>query len=138
MSNDALPPVTDKIADGGSSATNNLSDITTSVLGGIGGFQSIGIKELLIGIGVFLIFVIVLFFIRNIYVNYLVSNFKRSPNTAGVSGWLLYLALLFASVIVCLAIIASTKFMTILYIAPIAGFSLLFFILALVTAFKKN
>jgi hypothetical protein len=93
-------------------------------------------KDIMIGGGVLLALTIIFFFIRNAFVNYLVSSLKRSPNNAGLAGWLLFGGLFFGSSIGCLALI-SNAFLTRLYIAPLAVLSLIFFILCIVVAAKK-
>ncbi len=93
-------------------------------------------KDVMIGGGLLLILVVVFFFIRNAFVNYLVSSLKRSPNNAGLAGWMLYCSLLFGSAIGSIALI-SKSFLTVMYIAPLAAISLICFILCVVVAAKK-
>lgn len=93
-------------------------------------------KDVMIGGGLLLVLAVVFFFIRNAFVNYLVSSLKRSPNNAGLSGWMLYCGLLFGSAIGSIALI-SKSFLTVMYIAPLAALSLISFILCIVVAAKK-
>lgn len=93
-------------------------------------------KDVMIGSGVLLVLALVFFFIRNAFVNYLVSSLKRSPNNAGVAGWMLFGGLLFGGAIGSIALI-SKSFLTIMYIAPLAALSLICFVLCFVVASKK-
>ena len=91
---------------------------------------------MLIGGGVLIALAIVFFFIRNAYVNYLVGSQKRSPNNAGLAGWALFGGLLFASAIACVAMV-NTTYLVVAVIVPLAGVSVLSFVLAFVVASKK-
>ena len=85
-------------------------------------------KDVIIGGGLFVILVVIFFFVRNAFVNYLVSSLKRSPNNAGISGWGLFGGLLFGAAIGSISMI-SKSYLTIPYIAPLAVLSLICFIL---------
>lgn len=93
-------------------------------------------KDVMIGGGSLLVLAVIFFFIRNAFVNYLVSSLKRSPNNAGLAGWMLFGGLLFGAAIGSIALI-SKSFLTVMYIAPLAALSLICFILCLVVASKK-
>ena len=79
---------------------------------------------------------LVFFFIRNAYVNYLVSSHKRSPNNAGLAGWGLFGGLLFGSSIGSVAI-ASSALLTIPVIGGLGALSLGCFVLCFVVSSKK-
>lgn len=93
-------------------------------------------KEIMIGSGALLVLALVYFFIRNAYVNFLVSSLKRSPNNAGLAGWGLFGCLLFASAIGCLALV-SKSLLTVMAIVPLAAISLICLILCIVISSKK-
>ncbi len=93
-------------------------------------------KDVMIGAGLLLVLAIIFFFIRSAFVNYLVGSLKRSPNNAGLAGWMLLCGLLFGSAIGSIALI-SKSFLTVMYVAPLAAFSLICFVLCLVVAAKK-
>ena len=79
---------------------------------------------------------VVFFFIRNAYVNYLVGNLKRSPNSAGLAGTSLFLGLLFGSAIGCAALI-SMSYWVLWVIAPLGALSLICFISCIVVTSRK-
>lgn len=94
-------------------------------------------KDMMIGAGVLLVLVIVFFFIRLSFVNYLVGpNMKRSPNNAGLAGWGLFGGMFFGAALGCVALVSKT-FMTIPIIATLSALSLSCFVLAIVVALKK-
>lgn len=93
-------------------------------------------KDVTIGGGSLLALALISFFIRNAFVNYLVSSLKRSPNNAGLSGWGLFGGLLFGGAIGSMALI-SKSYLTVMYIVPLAVLSLICFILCLVVASKS-
>ncbi len=93
-------------------------------------------KDVMIGVGLLLVLAVIFFFIRNAFVNYLVSSLKRSPNNAGLAGWGLFGGLLFGAAIGSIALI-SKSFLTVMYIAPLAALSLICFILCFVVAAKR-
>ena len=128
-SQSALPPLS--LTTGSSAPSNTGIPVTfpTEV-------EGTSSKQMLIGGGVLLALAIIFFFIRNSYVNYLVGSQKRSPNNAGMAGWGLFGGLLFASAIGCAAIV-NTAYLSALVIGPLAGISLVCFVLAFVVAAKK-
>ena len=90
-------------------------------------------KDVMIGGGTLLVLTVIFFFIRNAFVNYLVSSLKRSPNNAGLSGWGLFGGLLFVAAIGGIGLM-SKSYLTMMYVAPLAALSLICFILCLVVA----
>lgn len=93
-------------------------------------------KEIMIGVGTLVVLAIVFLLIRNAFVNYLVANLKRSPNSAGLAGWGLFGALLFGSAIGCIAIV-SRSFLVLPFIAPLASLSIVCLIICITSSFKK-
>lgn len=94
-------------------------------------------KDMMIGAGVLLVLVIVFFFIRLSFVNYLVGpSMKRSPNNAGLAGWGLFGGMFFGAALGCIALVSKT-YMTIPIIVTLSALSLICFVLAIVVALKK-
>jgi len=65
-------------------------------------------KDVVIGAGGLLLIAILLFVVRSVYVKWLVGEKKRSPNAAGMSGWGLFGALFFVSLMVLISILNSS------------------------------
>lgn len=94
-------------------------------------------KDMMIGAGALLVLVIIFFFIRISFVNYLIGpSMKRSPNNAGLAGWGLLGGLTFASAIGCAALVSKT-YLTLPVIIALSVLSLISFVTALVVAGKK-
>jgi hypothetical protein len=94
-------------------------------------------KDVIIGAGALFILAIVIFFIRNSFVNYLVGpSMKRSPNNAGMAGWGLFGGLFFGAAFGCFALF-SKNFLTMPIIISFAVFSSTCFVIMFVTASKK-
>jgi hypothetical protein len=104
--------------------------------GGIGTDPAISSKQMMIGVGAFVVIAIILFFIRNAFVSYLVGSLKRSPNSAGMAGWALFGSLLFAAAIGCIALV-STSYLTAMVYVSLGGISLICFLMAAIIAGKK-
>ena len=96
----------------------------------------VGSKDMVIGAVVLLVLAVVFFLIRNTYVNYLVGNLKRSPNSAGLAGTSLFGALFFGAAIGCAGIV-SQGYWVLGVIAPLAGLSLICLIICVVVTSKK-
>lgn len=100
----------------------------------IGGTTST--KEIVITFGGVLVAAIIFFFIKNAVSKMLVGSYKKSPRSADMAGWALFCFLLLAAIIAALAILDSSRFLTIIYIIPIVLamlISLVMFIMALVS-----
>lgn len=123
-----LPPVKDAKADPMPAAT----ELPVQIDHGLGPSS----KDVMIGGASLLLLALIFFFIRNAFVNYLVASLKRSPNNAGLSGWMLFGGLLFGAAIGSIALI-SKSYLTVMYIAPLAVLSLICFIFCFVVASKK-
>jgi len=116
-----------------SQTTNNIQVEIPDIPGSMGPSS----KDVMIGIGVLLALMIVFFFIRNAFVNYLIGpSLKRSPNNAGMAGWGLFGGLFFGAVIGCVALVSKSYMITALII-PLSLLSLLCFIISFVVALKK-
>lgn len=89
----------------------------------VGGSEVTTSKDISIGVGVLLVLALVFVFIRNGYVNWLVSSRKRAPNSAGLAGWGLFGTLFFAAAIGCIGIISKSLF-TLPFIVPLALLSM--------------
>jgi hypothetical protein len=86
-------------------------------------------RDIAIGGAVFAFLLIVFFFARNAFVNYLVRR-RVAPSSADTAGWLLFFGLAFLSAAVVLGFVNSTKFLNV----AITGTLLVFGIAALAGA----
>jgi hypothetical protein len=86
-------------------------------------------RDLAIGATIFLVLLIVFFFARNAYANHLVRR-RVAPSSADTAGWLMFFGLAFVSGAAVLAIMNSSKFLTV----AITGTLLVFGIAALIGA----
>lgn len=128
--NSGLPPLDNTKADSQPTTSEMPAPINIDL--GLGPSS----KDVMIGGGLLLVLAVIFFFIRNAFVNYLVGSLKRSPNNAGLSGWMLFGGLLFGAAIGSIALI-SKSYLTIMYIAPLAALSLICFTLCFVVAARK-
>lgn len=128
--NSGLPPLENTKTETTPSAGELLAPIIADL--GLGPSS----KDVMIGGGTLLVFALIFFFIRNAFANYLVGSLKRSPNNAGLAGWMLFGGLLFGAAIGSIALI-SKAYLTVMYIVPLAVLSLICFILCFVVASKK-
>jgi hypothetical protein len=87
-------------------------------------------RDLAIGSAVFVILLIVYFFVRNAYVHHLVVR-RVAPSSAGSAGWMMFVGLCFLSAAAVLAIINSSKFLTIAITGPLVAVGLIALIAAL-------
>jgi hypothetical protein len=95
------------------------------------------VKDMLIGTGILVLLMVLFFFIRNAFVNFLVGpSMRRSPDSAGLAGWGLFGGLFFGALLGCIALI-SREYLTVLLIVPICLLSLICFALALFVTIKK-
>lgn len=91
-------------------------------------------KEMVIAFGAVLVAAIIFFFVKNFVSKMLVSSQKKSPRTADMAGWSLFCVLLLAAIIAVLAILDSTRFLSLPYLIPIGlatVVSLIIFFIAL-------
>lgn len=86
-------------------------------------------RDVAIGGAIFLVLLIVFFFARNAYANHLVRR-RVAPSSADTAGWLMFFGLSFVSGAAVLAIMNSSKFLTV----AITGTLLVFGIAALIGA----
>jgi hypothetical protein len=87
-----------------------------------------------IAFGAVLVAAIIFFFVKNFVSKMLVSSQKKSPRTADMAGWSLFCVLLLAAIIAVLAILDSTRFLSLPYVIPIGlamVVSLIMFFIAL-------
>jgi len=93
-------------------------------------------KEIVIAFGAVLVTAIIFFIVKNFVSKMLVSSYKKSPRSADTAGWSLFCVLLLASITAVLAILDSTRFLSLPYLIPIGLamlVSLIMFIVALVS-----
>ncbi len=69
-------------------------------------------RDIAIGGAVFLVLLVVFFFARNAFANYLVRR-RVAPSSADTAGWLLFFGLAFLSAAVVLGFVNSTKFLNV-------------------------
>lgn len=86
-------------------------------------------RDLAIGGAIFVVLLIVYFFARNAYANHLVRR-RVAPSSADTAGWLMFFGLAFVSGAAVLAIMNSSRFLTV----AITGTLLVFGIAALIGA----
>lgn len=91
-------------------------------------------KDKLIGGAGFLILLAVAFFVRVAYVNFLVSSYKRSPDKAGLAGWMLFGAVVCAAALAAIALISASYLST----GVVAGLSALAALSLLATALVSS
>lgn len=91
-------------------------------------------KEIAISFGAVLLAAIIFFVIKNFVSKMLVSSHKKSPRSADMAGWALFCVLLLAAITAAMAIVDSTRFLSLPYLIPICLAmlaSLVMFIVAL-------
>jgi len=93
-------------------------------------------KEIAIAAGVMLLLAVIFFFVRQFFVNWLVRDFKKSPNSADMAGWGLFGFLFFGSAIPVLAV-TSGALLRVLFIAPLGALALASLVLCVVAARKS-
>jgi phosphate starvation-inducible membrane PsiE len=76
-------------------------------------------KEIVIAFGAVLIAAIIFFIVKNYVSKMLVANQRKSPRSADMAGWSLFSFLLFAAITAVLAILNSTKFLSLPYLIPL-------------------
>ena len=86
-------------------------------------------RDIAIGGAVFVVLLVVFFFARNAFSNYLVRR-RVAPSAADTAGWLLFFGLAFMSAAVVLGFVNSTKFLNV----AITGTLLVFGIAAIAGA----
>ncbi len=86
-------------------------------------------RDIAIGGAVFVVLLVVFFFARNAFANYLVRR-RVAPSSADTAGWLLFFGLAFLSAAVVLGFVNSTKFLNV----AITGTLLVFGIAAIAGA----
>lgn len=116
-----------------SQETAQIEAVTSEVFEGNLGPSN---KDLSIGIGAFIVLLLVLLAVRGALINYLVSNLKRSPSSANLAGWCIYASLACLSAIISIWLVGSS-FLTFSVLSVLSTFGVLFFILTVVTALKK-
>jgi hypothetical protein len=93
-------------------------------------------RELMFGGGALLVFVVVFFIARNAYANMLVST-RVSPRSANAAGWWLYILLLSLATIGVLAVLNHVKYLTLVYVLPLAIVGVVALILTLVSSQRR-
>jgi len=77
-------------------------------------------KEMVIAFGAVLVAAIIFFIVKNFVSKMLVSSYKKSPRSADTAGWSLFCVLLLAAITAALAILDSTRFLSLPYLIPIS------------------
>ncbi len=126
-----LPPLNTTPSQQGNNIVLNPPGISIG-----GGDEGVSSKQMMIGGGAFIALAIILFFIRNAFVGYLVGSLKRSPNNAGLAGWGLYGGLLFSGAILSLRLV-SESYLSMLSIGLLGGLASACFLLTILVAAKK-
>lgn len=135
MANNNLPPIDQKSVDTGVPPLGNgVVEVPPQIdIGSASGPTS---KDIAIGAGVLLALAIVFVFIRQGFVNWLVSSHKRAPNSAGLAGWGLFGTLFFGAAIGCIGLV-NKSLLTLPYILPLAGLSLVCLIICILSSRKS-
>jgi hypothetical protein len=97
---------------------------------------SLGSKSVVIGVGVLVVVAIVLFLVRQGFVNWLVGSLKRSPNAASLSGWGLFGALFFGAAVAALAFV-NPALLVLVYVGPLVGLALICLVVCLLSAMRR-
>lgn len=100
--------------------------------------NTISTKETIIAFGGVLVASIVFFFIKNAVSKMLVASYKKSPRSADMAGWGLFCVLLFASIIAALAILDSSRFLTLPYLIPLGIAILLSLVMFVIAMLSKR
>jgi hypothetical protein len=95
-------------------------------------------KEMVIAFGAVLVAAIIFFIVKNFVSKTLVSNYKKSPRSADMAGWSLFCVLLLASITAVLAIVDSTRFLSLPYLIPIGLAMLASLIIFFLALFSKH
>jgi len=93
-------------------------------------------KEIAIAAGVMVLLAAIFFFIRQVYVNWLVREYKKSPNNADMSGWGLFGFLIFGSAIVVMAFTGGAL-LGVVFIAPLGVLAVAGLVFCVVAARKR-
>lgn len=99
--------------------------------------KEIATKELLIAFGAVLAAAIIFFIIKNYVSKMLVSTYKKSPRSADMAGWFLFLVLLLATVAAALGILDSTRLFSLIYLIPL-GVAILLSIIMFIVALRSK
>jgi len=134
MATNNLPPIDQKAVE---STTPSASNGVLEVMPSIDFASDTGptSKDIAIGVGALLVLAIVFVFIRQGYVNWLVSSHKRAPNSAGLAGWGLFGALFFGSAIGCIGLVNKSLF-ALPYIVPLAVLSVICLVICILSSRK--
>ncbi len=95
-------------------------------------------KETVIAFGAVLVAAIIFYIVKNFVSKILVSSHKKSPRSADMAGWSLFCVLLLAAITAALAVLDSSKFLTILYLIPIGLGMLVSLIMFFVALLSKR
>lgn len=102
----------------------------------IGGTTST--KEMVIACGAVLVAALIFFFIKNAVSKMLVSSYRKSPRSADMAGWALYCVLLLASITAVLAVLDSSRFMSLAYLIPLGVAMLISLVMFVVSVLSKR
>lgn len=127
-----LPPI-DQTNGSGDPSANPLTLITPIPTTDPGATNT---KDIVIGSGALLLVAILLFVIRSVYVKWLVGEKKRSPNAAGMSGWGLFGALFFVSLMVLISVLKSS-ILSIYVIGALGSLAFISLIVCVMTASRR-
>lgn len=127
-----LPPI-DQTNGSGNPTANPLTPVVPIPTTDPGAMNT---KDIVIGAGALLLIAIVLFFVRAVYVKWLVGDKKRSPNAAGMSGWGLFGALFFV-LLMLLIFFLDSSILSIYVIGALGSFALISLIVCVMTASRR-
>jgi len=95
-------------------------------------------KEMVIAFGAVLVTAIIFYIVKNFVSKMLVSSYKKSPRSADMVGWSLFCVLLLASITAVLAIVDSTRFLSLPYLIPIGLAMLVSLIIFFLALFSRH
>jgi hypothetical protein len=122
------PPADGTAANGSTGIGNSATGIEVAPDGQVPATDT-STRDIAIGGAVFLFLLVIFFFARNAFANYLVKR-RVAPSSADTAGWLLFFGLAFLSAAVVLGFVNSTKFLNV----AITGTLLVFGIAAIAGA----
>ncbi len=90
-------------------------------------------RDIAIGVGVLLVLMVVFFFVKNGYANWLVGR-RVSPRSANAAGWWLFLFLIALAVGGIFPLVSQTSFLSIPFLAPVGVLALASLVMLLVSS----
>ena len=90
-------------------------------------------RDIAIGVGVLLVLMVVFFFVKNGYANWLVGR-RVSPRSANAAGWWLFLFLVALAVGGIFPLVSQASFLSIPFLAPVGVLGIASLVMLLVSS----